>query len=207
MEKIKITQRLMFLGLLMVGLGIVGFIYYPDERNQIEWISMWLLSLTSTGIAAVIALSIIDIFLREEARKTEILRRKTDFTISLYNRFQSEDMVRSRNVTKLICNEYPSRGNISFEKLAEQMFGPQSSPEEKNSWISFSSLIHFYSQMGILARIDLIDTEVARQLFYKYFDYLFTDQFIISMIDVTKSSGEPAFWLENVEYLRNLWKK
>jgi hypothetical protein len=196
--------RLSSFAIFMFLIATLGYLQYPLERSQGEWLSLWALSLTATGVAALCAVSVIDIYLREESRRSEANKRKIDFTVQMYSRFQSREMVESRNVAQAIYEKYPIGAGLSFISLGSLMYQDEKSKDE---WVSFSSLIHFYSNGGQLAKLELIEPDISRGLFEHYFDYHFNTGFMRELIGLTRDSGEAAYWLENIDFLQSFWGK
>ncbi len=191
------NTRVFALTVLMLILAICGIIlyFYPDRNS--EWVSLWIMSLTSTAIAAILALLLI-----------ELKRQKADFAITFYRNFESVEGIKARCFTDEICRQYKDK-NLSFMELYDELFLSSADQRDREKWIMFSFVIHFYSQLGKFIKESMLDDKICSDLFGEYFVHFLKQSFIKNMMARSKNmmeqNNEEAFWFKNIDFLKKKW--
>jgi hypothetical protein len=185
--------------LVMIGLGI--FLYDHSLRES-EWISLWLMSFTATGVAAIVALMLIE----RRIRKIELVN-------NLRDQFNSESLIFARSVVDKLCDKYDEdKKAYSYMELYKSI-SPLGSEENSEwdrikvseYWIAFSMLVNFFSRLGVLIERNDIERKTAEKMFKSYFVYFYQREFIREMIRRTHETGEPSYWLHGFKSLERYW--
>jgi len=193
----------LILGLLIAfAMVVLGILLYDHSVREVEWISLWLMSFTATGVAAIIALMLVE----RRIRKIEIVN-------NLRDQFNSEGFIFARSVVDKLCDKYDQdKKPYSYMELYREIssLGPQPQSEwdcisVSRYWIAFSMLINFFSRLGILIERNDIERKTAEKMFKDYFVYFHQREFVREMIGRTSETGEPSYWLHGIRSLEKAW--
>ena len=93
---------------------------------------------------------------------------KIHTTLSLYEEFQSTDMMGHRLIADAILKENRDKTKLSFSQLHQ-------STVEFDKWHATSRVVHYFEKASILYREKYLDRKLANKLLGRYFQYYYIE--------------------------------
>lgn len=128
------------------------------------------------------------------ARRELMVKTRIVTTLDLYKQYQSNDMVTSRNMADKILKENEARQEpLTYTELYNVL------PVEEYDHIA--RILHFFTQIADLYKLNYLDTKLVNQTFTRYFKY-WHETHLHRLWQISQAKGEPPReWIEPMNYL------
>lgn len=147
-------------------------------------------SIAAVIIGALVSVVISTLFARrEQMRKIQI-----ETTLRLFEQYQSNEMVTSRNkANKLLSENKKQPRPLSYGELYDRL------PSEEYDHIA--RILQFFTQVAVLHRAKYLDHKLVHASLGRYFEFWYGQHFEL-LWRISKEKGEPAReWVEPMAYL------